>query len=199
MVSSANLLVNYNPPSITAKSDMRWFWIDRFESFVSGTEATAIKNVTLAEEPLDDYLPGYPHYPAALIIEGMAQTGGILVSQMEQFQSRVVLAKVSKAEFSFIAQPGDQLLLTARLLSGHKDGAICEGLVTVNCQKQAELELTFAKLDESFGAESFFVPGDFCRILRSLRLFEVGVNPDGSPIQIPEHMLRDERECLVDR
>ncbi len=36
---------------------MRWFWIDRFEKFVAGKQAVTIKNVTLAEEPLDDYLP----------------------------------------------------------------------------------------------------------------------------------------------
>ena len=34
---------------------MRWFWIDRFESFVSGESARTVKNVTMSEEHLDDY------------------------------------------------------------------------------------------------------------------------------------------------
>lgn len=175
---------------------MRWFWIDRFEKFVSGKEAITIKNISLAEEPLDDYLPGFPHYPHSLIIEGMAQTGGLLISQMEEFQLRVVLAKVSKAEFFELATPGDQLRLTANLLSRQPDGAIVEGKVEVNGKPQAALELTFAILDESFGAEPFFIPEDLCRIMRSMKMFEVGVNQDGTPIQIPQHMLDAEVASL---
>jgi 3-hydroxyacyl-[acyl-carrier-protein] dehydratase len=55
---------------------MRWFWIDRFTSFESGRSASAVKNVTLSEEALDNYTPGRPNLPYALIIEGMAQTAG---------------------------------------------------------------------------------------------------------------------------
>jgi 3-hydroxyacyl-[acyl-carrier-protein] dehydratase len=176
---------------------MRWFWIDRFEKFVSGKEAVTFKNVTLAEEPLDDYLPGYPHYPHSLVIEGMAQTGGLLISQQHDFLSRVVLAKVSKAEFHAIAEPGDRIRMHAEILSQQADGAIVSGQVTVNDQPFADLELTFAILDESFGDRPFFIPADLCRILRSLRLFEVGVFPDGTPISIPQHMLEDEERSIV--
>ena len=54
---------------------MRWFWIDRFTEFESGSSATAIKNVSLAEEHLHDHFPGVPLMPNSLIIEGIAQTG----------------------------------------------------------------------------------------------------------------------------
>ena len=57
---------------------MRWIWIDRFESFQSGKSAVAVKAVTAAEEHLHDLYPGFPVFPASLIIEGMAQTAGIL-------------------------------------------------------------------------------------------------------------------------
>lgn len=172
---------------------MRWFWIDRFEKFVAGTEATSIKNVTLAEEPLDDYLPGTPHYPASLMIEGMAQTGGLLISQIQDFTQRVVLAKVSKAEFFGVARPGDQLRLTARIRSLQSEGAAVDGTIEVDRQMLAKMELTFAILDESFGQSSFFKPGGLCQILRSMRLFDLGVQPDGTPISIPQHMLEAER------
>ena len=174
---------------------MRWYWIDRFEKFVAGVEAVAIKNVTLAEEPLDDYLPGYPHYPHSLIIEGMAQTGGLLLSQLSDFTAKVVLAKVSKAQFHEIAKPGDQLRLTAKLVNKQGDGAIVEGTVQVNDVPQADLELTFAILDDSFGKQPFFIPSDLSRIMRSLRLFDVGVYPDGRPIEVPKHM--QEAEVLA--
>jgi 3-hydroxyacyl-[acyl-carrier-protein] dehydratase len=172
---------------------MRWFWIDRFEKFVSGKEATTLKNVTLGEEPLDDYLPGYPHYPHSLMIEGMAQTGGLLIAQIQDFKQRIVLAKISKAHFNDIARPGDQLVLTATLLNLQDDGAIIEGKIDVAGKSLAEMELTFAILDESYGEASFFMPGDLCRILRSLNMFAVGVNQDGTPIKIPQEMLEAER------
>jgi 3-hydroxyacyl-[acyl-carrier-protein] dehydratase len=145
--------------------------------------------VTLAEEPLDDYLPGYPHYPHSLIIEGMAQTGGLLISQMQDFSQRIVLAKISKAVFDDIAQPGDQLRLKASIVNLQTDGAIVEGTVTLDHKPFGDMELTFAILDESYGKESFFNPGDFSRILRSLRLFEVGIFEDGRPIRVPQAML----------
>lgn len=176
---------------------MRWFWIDRFEKFVVGKEAVTIKNVTLAEEPLDDYLPGHPHFPHSLIIEGMAQTGGLLLSQMEDFLQRIVLAKVTKADFFFVAQPGDQLRLTAKLVGRQAEGAFIEGTVEINGQRQAEMELTFAILDETFGKEPFFIPGDLLRILRAMRLFEVARTEAGEPIAEPQHMLEDERNYLA--
>ena len=49
---------------------MRWIWIDGFVEFESGRRASAVKNVTLAEEHLHDHFPGFPVMPATLIIEG---------------------------------------------------------------------------------------------------------------------------------
>ncbi|MBN2446726.1 MAG: beta-hydroxyacyl-ACP dehydratase, partial [Phycisphaerae bacterium] len=60
---------------------MRWIWIDRFEVFESGRRAVAVKNVTLAEDHLHDHFPGFPIMPASIMIEGMAQTAGILVGE----------------------------------------------------------------------------------------------------------------------
>ncbi len=175
---------------------MRWYWIDRFEKFVSGVEAVTIKNVTFSEEVVYDYLPGYSHYPHSLIIEGMAQTGGLLLSQLSNFTEKIVLAKVSKANFHRIAQPGDQLRLTARLLSRQADGAIVEGNVEVNGEPMAELGLTFAILDDSFGKDQFFIPSDLCRVLRALRLFDVGVDQDGNAIAVPDFLASAELEAL---
>ena len=59
---------------------MRWFWIDRFIEF-EAARAKAIKNISLGEEHLHDHFPGYPVMPNTLIVEGMAQTGGLLVCE----------------------------------------------------------------------------------------------------------------------
>jgi hypothetical protein len=71
----------------------------------------SVKNVTLAEEHLHDHFPGFPVMPECLMIEAMAQTGGILVGQASDFQEKVVLAKISKAVFFDYVTPGDSLRL----------------------------------------------------------------------------------------
>jgi len=58
---------------------MRWIWIDRFTEFEAGRRAVTVKCVTMAEEHLHDHVPGYPVHPPTLMIEGMAQTAGVLI------------------------------------------------------------------------------------------------------------------------
>lgn len=171
---------------------MRWFWIDRFLEFVRDTKARTIKNVTFGEEPLDNYLQSRPHYPHSLMIEGMAQTGGLLVSEPEGFTRKTVLAKVSKAVFHRVVVPGDCIELVALVQNKSSTGAAIEGTITCEGQIVAEMELWFAFLDQSFGAEALFPPEDLMRTLRILRLFDVAVDTDGNRIKPPQHMLEAE-------
>ena len=78
---------------------MRWIWIDRFLTFERGKSARAIKNLSLAEDYFEQHLPGYPIMPACFILEGLAQTGGILVGEANDFKEKVVLAKITSARF----------------------------------------------------------------------------------------------------
>ena len=78
---------------------MRWIWIDKFIAFDSGKSAVAEKHVTLAEEHLHDLYPDFPIVPHSLIIEGFAQTAGILVGEARNFAEKVILAKVTRATF----------------------------------------------------------------------------------------------------
>src|SRR5215475_9115694 len=101
---------------------MRWIWIDKFIEFESGKRARAVKNLSLAEEHLHDHFPGSPMMPNSLIIEGLAQTGGLLVGEYNAFEKKVILAKIPKAEFHFQAVPGDTLTYTAVLDAIGDDG-----------------------------------------------------------------------------
>ena len=96
---------------------MRWIWIDRFVKFEPGKTAQAVKNISLSEEHLHDHFPGYPVMPAALIIEGMAQTAGILVGEARNFEEKVILAKIKKAVFYHYVRPGDTITLHANIES----------------------------------------------------------------------------------
>src|SRR5207244_1010132 len=120
---------------------MRWFWIDRYTEFVSGRHATAIKNVSLAEEHLHDHFPGAPVMPNSLVLEGMAQTAGLLVAQRNDFELNVVLAKVARTEFHFLARPGDTLVYRATIEDMQSGGAFTKVTSHVGDRLQAEAEI----------------------------------------------------------
>src|SRR5882724_9975245 len=110
---------------------MRWIWIDKFVEFTPKVSATAIKNVSLAEEHLHDLYPDFPIVPHSLIVEGMAQTAGILVGEARNFAEKVILAKISRAVFHRLVRPGDSLTFAARIDQLSEQGASITGTVTV--------------------------------------------------------------------
>lgn len=175
---------------------MRWFWIDRFIEFESGRRAVAVKNVTFAEEQVLDYFPGFALLPPALIIEGLAQTGGLLVGEHGGFRERVVLAKVGKAVFHRPVRPGDTLRYTAVIEDIREDGAIVAGTSHLGDELQAEISLVFAHLDHRFAGVEQFVPADFIGMLRSFGMYRVGRKQDGSPLDVPPHLAEAERRQI---
>src|SRR4051794_32531774 len=108
---------------------MRWLWIDRFLEFVPKQSARAVKNLSLAEDLFRDHLPGYPIMPASLMLEGLAQTGGILVGQANDFREKVVLAKIVSAKFTREAVAGEVLVYDVTMLHLRNEGASVEGKV----------------------------------------------------------------------
>ena len=70
---------------------------------------------SLAEDHFADHFPGYPVMPAPLILEGLAQTGGILVGEANDFNEKVVLAKIPKATFHREAMAGEMLTYTTEI------------------------------------------------------------------------------------
>jgi len=67
---------------------MRWIWIDKFVEFTSKTSATALKNVTMAEDHLHDLYPAFPIVPHSLIVEGMAQTAESWLAKPATFRRK---------------------------------------------------------------------------------------------------------------
>src|SRR5712691_5572656 len=108
---------------------MRWIWIDRFTEFRHGEFARAVKQLSLAEDVFAAHFPGYPVMPATLLLEGLAQTGGILVGEANDFREKVVLAKIVRAEFRREALAGEQLLYDVELLHLRPEGASVRGKV----------------------------------------------------------------------
>ena len=169
---------------------MRWIWIDRFLEFESGKRATAIKNVSLAEEHLHDHFPGYPVMPNSLILEGLAQTGGLLVGEYNQFEEKVILAKVSKAVFHFLAVPGDTLRYSAVIQMIGGGGATVSATSHVGERLQAEAEIMFAHLDDADRAKTLFEPKNFVFTMKLLGVFDVGRSSDGQKLAEPPGLAR---------
>ena len=154
---------------------MRWIWIDKFVEFESGRHAAAIKNVTLAEEHLHDHFPEFPIMPECLMIEAMAQTGGILVGEARGYREKVVLAKISKAVFFDYVQPGDSLRIDAQIAVMSPEAASTTGKITRGNQVIAEIDLMFSHVDRNlagkkFPEENFVFTGTFTSLLRDVAL-----------------------------
>lgn len=165
---------------------MRWFWIDRFEEFVRKTRATAVKNVSLAEEHLHDHFPGVALMPNSLVVEGMAQTAGLLVADAIDFNRRVVLAKVASAVFHFDAVPGDTIRFEASILDLKPTGSLTKVTSAVGENPQGEAELFFAHLEPGEGVPKLFEPDELLSWLDHLKVFDVGQDEAGSPLTRPD-------------
>jgi 3-hydroxyacyl-[acyl-carrier-protein] dehydratase len=154
---------------------MRWIWIDRFLDFQSGKSARAVKNLSLAEDHFADHFPGYPVMPGTLMLEGLAQTGGILVGEAKQFQEKVILAKVPVARFHRDVLAGEQIVYEVEILHLRPEGAAVQGRVRVGDDVAVEAEIFFAHLDQNrsrqlFGDHNFVFSGELQRILGLARL-----------------------------
>ena len=153
---------------------MRWIWIDKFTEFTSRQSATAVKNVSLAEEHLHDLYPAFPIVPHSLIVEGMAQTAGILVGEARNFAEKVILAKIGRATFHRLVRPGETITYAARIEQLSEQGASIEGKVTVGDSLVAEIELMFSHIDQNmagleFPEHNFVFTEQFTELLKSYR------------------------------
>ncbi|MHC4234396.1 MAG: UDP-3-O-acyl-N-acetylglucosamine deacetylase [Planctomycetota bacterium] len=91
--------------------------VDRIVQIEGSKRAVGIKNVTVNEEWFQGHFPGQPIMPGVLIIEGMAQIGGILLSQELEHKGKVaVLLSLDKVKFRRQVAPGDQLVLIAEAI-----------------------------------------------------------------------------------
>lgn len=108
------------------------------------------------------------------MLEGLAQTGGILVGDATNFQEKVVLAKISKAIFTAEAVPGQELIYRVEMVSLRSEGSVVSGTVSADGVQIGSAEIQFAHLDNTragqlFGERNFVFDGELKRILGSVR------------------------------
>lgn len=111
-------------------------------------EIIGLKNVTINEPFFQGHFPGAPIMPGVLILEAIAQTGGILVHQKGYVGKIAVLANVKSAKFRRPIMPGDTVLFHVKGLHISPIGGKIEAKVMVEDQLAAEAELSFIMRDK---------------------------------------------------
>ncbi len=124
--------------------------VDRVIELVPGKRIIAIKNVSISEPFFQGHFPGRPIMPGVMILEAMAQAGGLLAyaSGFQEKQSLIYFMAMDKARFRKPVLPGDQLVSEMTILKRRKKVMKMSGVATVNGQRVAEAEF-LAALGES--------------------------------------------------
>jgi 3-hydroxyacyl-[acyl-carrier-protein] dehydratase len=118
--------------------------IDRIVRFVPGEEIVALKNVTMNEPFFQGHFPAKPVMPGVLIIEALAQAGGILAAEIRGAEKQgeiIYFMGMDAVRFRKPVVPGDQLMLEARVLKMRSRVAKMAGRALVDGQLVAEAEL----------------------------------------------------------
>ena len=108
----------------------------------------AQKNVTSNEQFFQGHFPGVPIMPGVLILEALAQAGGILVHQKGYNEKTAVLLNVNNAKFRRPVTPGDVLYLHASVIHLSGKGGRVQAKAVVNDQLAVEAEIGFALVDK---------------------------------------------------
>ncbi len=123
--------------------------IDRILENTPGERAVGLKNVTVNEQFFQGHFPGRPIMPGVLIVEAMAQVGGIVLLQMADSKDKLSLfAGIDKVRFRRPVVPGDQLIMTVELLCiKRKRFGKMQARAEVGGQLVSEGELMFSLVD----------------------------------------------------
>ncbi|MFL6200498.1 MAG: 3-hydroxyacyl-ACP dehydratase FabZ [Thermoanaerobaculia bacterium] len=146
--------------SETPKWDIEWIMsvlphrypfllVDRVLEIEPQKRIVAIKNVTINEPIFAGHFPGRPVFPGVLLIEGMAQAGGLLLLQDVPDRSKklIYFAGIDEAKFRRPVVPGDQVRYELEVLRLRSTFSKLAGRVTVDGQLCAEAVISSAMVD----------------------------------------------------
>ena len=124
--------------------------LDRVLELVPGERIEALKNVTFNEHFFQGHFPGLPVMPGVLILEAMAQAGGLLVLPEDGSAAgkNFYLVSINNAKFRRTVVPGDQLKLQVSVLQSRGNFRKLAGKAEVAGQLVAEAELTLTGVDQ---------------------------------------------------
>jgi len=123
--------------------------VDRVLAIEPKQRIVALKNVTVNEEFFVGHFPGQPVMPGVLVVEGMAQAGGILLlhDQPEGERRLVYLTGIERARFRRPVVPGDQLRFEVEVLHLRERHCKLAARALVEGQVAAEAQLSSAMVE----------------------------------------------------
>jgi 3-hydroxyacyl-[acyl-carrier-protein] dehydratase len=136
---------------------MRFSLIDRIDELEPGVRIAAVKNLSMAEEYLQDHFPQFPVMPGVLMLEAMTQTGAWLVRASEDFQhSMVVLKEAKNVKYGQFVEPGQTLKVVAEIIEqGERESILkTRGTIGERATVSGRLILTRYNLADQNPAES---------------------------------------------
>lgn len=125
--------------------------VDRVVEFEPSKRVLAYKNVTGNEGFFNGHFPGHPVMPGVLVLEALAQAGGLLTQLSNQADSSgkvFYLVKIDNAKFSRMVVPGDQLELCVSLKRTIRNMALYECVARVDGDQVACAEILCAEVQE---------------------------------------------------
>ncbi|MGA9115494.1 MAG: bifunctional UDP-3-O-[3-hydroxymyristoyl] N-acetylglucosamine deacetylase/3-hydroxyacyl-ACP dehydratase [Bacteroidota bacterium] len=128
--------------------------VDKITDFRMDERITGVKNVTVNEPFFEGHFPGQPVMPGVLIIEGMAQTGGILLlNGVENPGDKLVyFMAINNVKFRKPVLPGDQLEFQLEMMSRKSRICVMRGRAFVDGVLAAEAEMMATIMDRTAGA-----------------------------------------------
>ena len=122
--------------------------VDRVVEMVGTSKAVGIKNVTINEPFFEGHYPGTPIMPGVLVVEAMAQLGGLLMSRkLEHTGKLAVLLSLDKVKLRHPVIPGDQLILEAISIRAGIRTAALQCKAFVGSRLVAEAQIRFMMVD----------------------------------------------------
>ncbi|MBI3251872.1 MAG: hypothetical protein HYZ52_00935 [Candidatus Omnitrophica bacterium] len=142
-----------------------------------GSFSRARKSFSGEEDFFQDHFPGRPLVPETILIEMIAQAGGVLLGLEMDFKKEVILAKIAEARFAEAVSPPCTLVVEARIAEAREEGAWIEGTVLCGGKTAARTRLllvTMEALDKEKGPV-VFSDG----FLKNLNVYEVVRQSEG--------------------
>ena len=122
---------------------MRHYHLDRIVSLERGVRAVGVRSVSLADDVFTDHFPGNPVLPGVYVLEGLAQTAGLLLWETSARTRIALMNSVDRAKFTAFARPGDVVQLAVEVESLEEGVARVRGSATVGERQVAAARLTF--------------------------------------------------------